>query len=58
MYLVTNGRDVYEVKRGKDAVWSLLVEPEQRGFPWVILDLSQTVTEVRQAIEAERRQSA
>jgi DNA-binding transcriptional MerR regulator len=58
MYLVTNGRDVYEVKRGKDAVWSLLAEPEQRGFPWVILDLSQTVAEVRQAIEAERRQSA
>ena len=58
MYLVTNGRDVYEVKHGKDAVWSLLSEPEQRSFPWVILDLSQTVAEVRQALEAERRQSA
>jgi len=54
-YLVTNGRDVYEVKRGKDAVWSLLGEPGQRSFPWVILDLSQTVAEVRQAVEAERR---
>ena len=54
-YLVTNGRDVYEVKHGKDAVWSLLQEPGQRSFPWVILDLSQTVTEVREAVEAERR---
>ena len=55
MYLVTNGRDVYEVRRGKDAVWSLLQEPGQRSFPWVILNLSQTVAEVRDAVEAERR---
>jgi len=56
-YLVTNGRDVYEVRRGKDAVWSLLQEPGQRSFPWVILDLSQTVADVREAVEAERRQA-
>jgi hypothetical protein len=55
MYLITNGQDVYEVRRGKDAVWSLLQAPGQRSFPWVILDLSQTVAEVRQAVEAERR---
>lgn len=54
-YLVTNGRDVYEVKHGKDAVWSLLGAPGQRSFPWVILDLSQTVAEVREAVEAEQR---
>jgi DNA-binding transcriptional MerR regulator len=54
-YLVTNGRDVFDVKRGKDDVWSLLQQPGQRSFPWVILDLSQTVAEVRQAVEAERR---
>lgn len=54
-YLVTNGRDVYEVKRGKDDVWSLLQQPGQRSFPWVILDLAQTVAEVREAVETERR---
>src|ERR1041384_2470738 len=30
MYLVTNGRDVYEVRCGKDAVWSLVQAPGQR----------------------------
>jgi DNA-binding transcriptional MerR regulator len=55
-YLVTNGRDVFEVKRGRDDVWSLLREPGQCGFPWIILDLSQTVAEVRQAVETERQQ--
>jgi hypothetical protein len=54
-YLVTNGHDVFEVKRGRDDVWSLLQEPCQRGFPWIIFDLSQTVAEVRQAVEAERQ---
>ena len=57
-YLVTNGRDVFEVKHGKDAVWSLLQAPGQRGFPWVVLDLSHTVADVRQAVDAERRRSA
>ena len=56
-YLVTNGRDVFEVKHGKDDVWSLLQAPGQRSFPWVILDLSHTVADVRQAVEAERRQA-
>ena len=56
-YLVTNGRDVFEVKRGKDDVWSLLQAPGQRGFPWVILDLSHTVAEVRQDVDAERRKA-
>lgn len=54
-YFVTNGRDVFDVKRGKDAVWSLLQQPGQRSFPWVILDLSQTVTEVREAVAVELR---
>jgi DNA-binding transcriptional MerR regulator len=54
-YLVTNGWDVFEVKHGKDDVWSLLEEPGQRSFPWVILDLSQTVAEVREAVETARR---
>jgi DNA-binding transcriptional MerR regulator len=54
MYLVTNGHDVYEVRRGKDAVWSLLQAPGQRSFPWVILDLSHTVADVRQAVEVEQ----
>jgi hypothetical protein len=56
-YLVTNGHDVFEVKRGRDDVWSLLQEPCQRGFPWIIFDLSQTVAEVRQAVEAERQKA-
>jgi DNA-binding transcriptional MerR regulator len=56
-YLVTNGRDVFEVKHGKDDVWSLLQAPGQRSFPWVILDLSQTVAEVREAVEAERQKA-
>ena len=55
VYLVCNGRDVFEVKHGRDDVWSLLQEPGQRGFPWIILDLSQTVAEVREAVEADRR---
>jgi len=54
-YLLTNGRDVFEVKRGRDEVWSMLRQPGQRSFPWVILDLSQTVAEVREAVEAEQR---
>jgi len=55
-YLLTDGRDVCAVKRGRDEVWSMLRQPGQRGFPWVILDLSQTVADVREAVEAERRQ--
>jgi len=54
-YLLTNGRDVFEVKRGQREVWSLLRQPEQRGFPWVILDLSETVAEVRKAMDEEQR---
>jgi hypothetical protein len=56
-YLVTNGRDVYKVQHGKDDVWSLLQQPGQRSFPWIILDLAQTVTEVREAVQTERRKA-
>ena len=55
-YLVTNGQDVFEVKQGKKEVWSLLQQPGQRGFPWILLDLSHTVEEVRQAAIEETRQ--
>jgi DNA-binding transcriptional MerR regulator len=54
-YLLTNGTDVFEVKRGQREVWSILRQPGQRGFPWVILDLSQTVADVREQVEAEQR---
>jgi len=54
-YLLTNGRDVFEVKRGQREVWSLLRQPGQRGFPWVILDLSETVADVRKAMDEEQR---
>jgi hypothetical protein len=53
--LLTNGTDVFEVKRGQREVWSILRQPGQRGFPWVILDLSQTVADVRESLEAEQR---
>lgn len=50
-YLVTNGRDVFELKQGRRAVWSLLKNPGQGCYPWIILDLTQTVKEVAKAIE-------
>jgi DNA-binding transcriptional MerR regulator len=53
-YLLTNGRGVFEVKRGQREVWSLLRQPGQRGFPWVLLDLSETVAEVRRAMDEEQ----
>lgn len=53
-YLVTNGRDVFELKRGRQAVWSVLKDPGQGCYPWIILDLAQTVKEVAEAIEEER----
>jgi len=54
-YLLTNGRDVFEVKRGQREIWSMLRQPGQRGFPWVILDLSQTVSDVKKGVEDEQR---
>lgn len=56
-YLLTNSRDVFEVKRGRNEVWSMLRQPGQRSFPWIILDLTHTVAEVREAVEAERRKA-
>jgi len=50
-YLLTDGRDVFQVKRGRDEVWSLLRAPGQRGFPWIVLDLTEAAREVRQAAE-------
>lgn len=53
-YLATNGRDVFEVQHGKEEVWSLLQQPAQRGFTWIILNLSHTVAELRYAVEADQ----
>jgi DNA-binding transcriptional MerR regulator len=53
VYLVTNGRDVFELKRGHQEVWSMLKDPGQGCYPWIILDLDQTVKEVTKAIEQE-----
>ena len=33
----------------------MLRQPGQRGFPWVILDLSQTVSDVKKGVEDEQR---
>lgn len=53
-YVVTNGRDVCTILRGQRAVWTFVTTPARRSLPWLVLDLSQTVKEVCQAILAER----
>jgi DNA-binding transcriptional MerR regulator len=53
-YLVTNGRDVFELKHDSQAVWSVLKDSGQGCYPWIILDLTQTVKEVVKAVEEEQ----
>ena len=54
-YLVTNGRDVFEVTQGREAIRSLIQQAGQRPDAWVIVDLADLVTATLQALDAERR---
>ena len=54
-YLVTNGQDVFEVKKDREEVWSLLSAPGQRTHPWILLNLAETASEVDRAAKAEER---
>jgi DNA-binding transcriptional MerR regulator len=54
-YLVTNGRDVFEVKQGNAAVRSFIQQSRPPSDTWIIVDLAHTVVEVLQALDAERR---
>jgi DNA-binding transcriptional MerR regulator len=59
-YLVTNSKDVFELRRGRNEVWSLLAAPGQRVYPWIILDLTETVNDVAKAasVKGEREKAA
>ena len=54
-YLVTNGRNLFEVKQGKEAVWAFIQQPASRHYDWIIVDLAHAVRAVLRELDAERR---